>query len=63
VIVTVLAFFLTLWLNGGDIAFAVGFVVGGAVYAGIRRVATGTNRDPVPAASAVAAKPMPGERP
>ena len=38
------------WLQGGDIAFAVGFVVGGLVYAGIRRVQTGSMRDPEAAA-------------
>jgi NCS1 family nucleobase:cation symporter-1 len=37
------------WLQGGDIAFGVGFVVGLIVYAGIRRAETGTLRDPVPA--------------
>ncbi|MEP7023212.1 MAG: cytosine permease [Actinomycetota bacterium] len=37
------------WLQGGDLAFGVGFVVGLVVYAGIRRVETGTLRDPVPA--------------
>jgi NCS1 family nucleobase:cation symporter-1 len=37
------------WLQGGDIAFGVGFVVGLIVYAGIRRVETGALRDPVPA--------------
>lgn len=37
------------WLQGGDIAFGVGFVVGLVVYAGIRRAETGTLRDPVPA--------------
>jgi NCS1 family nucleobase:cation symporter-1 len=36
------------WLQGGDIAFGVGFVVGLVVYAGIRRVETGTLRDPAP---------------
>jgi NCS1 family nucleobase:cation symporter-1 len=40
------------WLQGGDIAFPVGFVVGLVVYAGIRRLETGTVRDPVPARSA-----------
>ena len=35
------------WLDGGDIAFAVGFVVALVVYGGIRRVATGTARDSV----------------
>jgi NCS1 family nucleobase:cation symporter-1 len=33
------------WLQGGDIAFVVGFVVALAVYAGIRRVETGSNHD------------------
>ena len=33
------------WLQGGDIAFAVGFVVGGLVYGGIRGVETGSVRD------------------
>jgi nucleobase:cation symporter-1, NCS1 family len=37
------------WLQGGDIAFLVGFVVGLVVYAGIRRLETGTLRDPVTA--------------
>ena len=36
------------WLQGGDIAFGVGFVVGLVVYAGIRRAETGTLRDPAP---------------
>ena len=44
------------WLQGGDIAFAVGFVVGLVVYAGIRWLQTGTPRDPV-AAGPVAAGP------
>jgi NCS1 family nucleobase:cation symporter-1 len=35
------------WLQGGDLAFGVGFVVGLVVYAAIRRVETGTLRDPV----------------
>jgi nucleobase:cation symporter-1, NCS1 family len=34
------------WLQGGDPAFGVGFVVGLVVYAGIRRAETGTLRDP-----------------
>lgn len=33
------------WLQGGDIAFAVGFVVALAVYGGIRRAETGSMRD------------------
>jgi NCS1 family nucleobase:cation symporter-1 len=33
------------WLQGGDIAFAVGFVVGAIVYGGIRRIETGSWRD------------------
>lgn len=33
------------WLHGGDIAFYVGFVVGGAVYLLLRRVASGGWRD------------------
>jgi nucleobase:cation symporter-1, NCS1 family len=33
------------WLQGGDIAFAVGFVVGLLVYGGIRRAETGSMRD------------------
>jgi nucleobase:cation symporter-1, NCS1 family len=33
------------WLQGGDIAFAVGFVVGLLVYGGIRRVETGSWHD------------------
>jgi purine-cytosine permease-like protein len=38
------------WLQGGDIAFVVGFLVGGAVYVAIRRAQTGTARDvPAPA--------------
>jgi hypothetical protein len=41
------------WLNGGDIAFGVGFVVALVVYAGIRRVSSGTMRDPLPAEAAV----------
>jgi len=36
------------WLQGGDIAFPVGFAVGLAVYAGIRWLATGTPRDEAP---------------
>jgi nucleobase:cation symporter-1, NCS1 family len=39
------------WLQGGDIAFAVGFAVGGLVYGGIRRVQTGSMRDPEAAAA------------
>jgi len=44
------------WLQGGDIAFPVGFVVALVVYAGIRWVETGTLRDspraaPVPSAA------------
>mgnify|MGYP001292097549 CR=1 FL=1 len=44
------------WLQGGDIAFGVGFVVGLVVYAGIRWLQTGTLRDtprgePVPSAA------------
>ena len=35
------------WLDGGDIAFAVGFVGALVVYGCIRRVATGTTRDSV----------------
>lgn len=35
------------WLNGGDIAFPVGFLVALVLYAGIRRVSTGTMRDPL----------------
>jgi nucleobase:cation symporter-1, NCS1 family len=38
------------WLQGGDIAFAVGFVVGALVYGGIRWVETGSVRDPEAAA-------------
>jgi NCS1 family nucleobase:cation symporter-1 len=38
------------WLQGGDIAFAVGFVVGAIVYGGIRRIETGSIRDPETAA-------------
>ena len=38
------------WLQGGDMAFAVGFVVGGLVYGGIRWVETGSVRDPEAAA-------------
>lgn len=37
------------WLQGGDIAFGVGFIVGFIVYAGIRRLETGSFRDPSPA--------------
>ncbi|HLW45049.1 MAG TPA: hypothetical protein VKR78_02455, partial [Acidimicrobiales bacterium] len=33
------------WLHGGDIAFYVGFVVGGLVYAAIRYAETGSARD------------------
>ncbi|HLH46269.1 MAG TPA: hypothetical protein VKV25_03855, partial [Acidimicrobiales bacterium] len=33
------------WLHGGDIALAVGFVVGGAVYAALRYALTGSTRD------------------
>jgi len=33
------------WLQGGDIAFVVGFVVALVVYAGIRRVQTGSTHD------------------
>jgi NCS1 family nucleobase:cation symporter-1 len=33
------------WLHGGDLAFPVGFVVGGAVYALLRYVATKSSRD------------------
>jgi len=36
------------WLHGGDIAFLVGFVVGGAAYAVIRRVLTHSADDLVP---------------
>lgn len=36
------------WLHGGDIALLVGFVVGGAVYAVVRVVATKTTRDATP---------------
>lgn len=35
------------WLHGGDIAFYVGFVVGGIVYAAIRFAITKSARDPV----------------
>ncbi len=38
------------WLQGGDIAFAVGFAVGALVYGGIRWVETGSVRDPEAAA-------------
>jgi NCS1 family nucleobase:cation symporter-1 len=38
------------WLQGGDIAFAVGFAVGLLVYGGIRWVETGSIRDPEAAA-------------
>src|SRR5215472_6324230 len=41
------------WLQGGDIAFPVGFVVALVVYAGLRRLETGTLRD-VPRAEPVA---------
>ena len=37
------------WLQGGDIAFGVGFIVGLVVYAGIRRLETGSFRDASPA--------------
>jgi NCS1 family nucleobase:cation symporter-1 len=37
------------WLQGGDIAFAVGFVVGGLVYGAIRLAETGSARDPIAA--------------
>jgi NCS1 family nucleobase:cation symporter-1 len=37
------------WLQGGDIAFGVGFIVGLVVYAGIRRLETGSFRDSSPA--------------
>jgi NCS1 family nucleobase:cation symporter-1 len=40
------------WLQGGDIAFPVGFVVALVVYAGLRRLETGTVRD-APRAEAV----------
>jgi NCS1 family nucleobase:cation symporter-1 len=33
------------WLHGGDLAFPVGFVVGGAVYALLRYAATKSSRD------------------
>ncbi len=33
------------WLNYGDIAFFVGFLVGGVVYAGLRFIATKSSRD------------------
>jgi hypothetical protein len=39
------------WLQGGDIAFAVGFVVGGLVFGGIRLAQTGSMRDPEAAAA------------
>jgi len=35
------------WLHGGDIAFYIGFVVGGAVYLLLRRATTGAWRDEV----------------
>ena len=35
------------WLDGGDIAFAVGFIVALVVYGGIRWVSTGTVRDTI----------------
>src|SRR5258708_23712781 len=37
------------WLQGGDIAFAVGFVVAAIVYSGVRRIETGSVRDPATA--------------
>ncbi len=45
------------WLQGGDIAFGVGFVVGLVVYAGIRWLESGTLRD------APAAEPVAGREP
>ena len=39
------------WLHGGDLAFPVGFVVGGAVYALLRFVATKSARDINPVAN------------
>jgi NCS1 family nucleobase:cation symporter-1 len=39
------------WLHGGDLAFPVGFVVGGAVYALLRYVATKSARDSTAAAA------------
>lgn len=38
------------WLQGGDIAFAVGLVVAAIVYGGIRLIETGSVRDPESAA-------------
>ncbi len=43
------------WLQGGDIAFLVGFVVALVVYAGIRRLETGTLRGAVPAVTSAPA--------
>jgi hypothetical protein len=40
------------WLQGGDIAFPVGFAVGMVVYAGILRLETGKLRDAAAASPA-----------
>ncbi len=47
------------WLHGGDIAFLVGFVVGGLAYAVIRAVVTRSARD-VPSGR-VATEPAPDD--